>query len=123
MTSTPRLVPAPTSLITEACSLLEYGIAKKCTDSHALHEALTQARTDFAAHPVLPVPVPLLHQLQRVLFTLCIHAGEEFAPGEKVVRFTRAADSIRTLLAGVAQSQDAPWSRPSPTTAAATRPA
>lgn len=105
MTSNSRLVPAPASLITEVCGLLEYGLAKECAESRALHDALTKTRADFADSSTLPVPLPLLHQLQRALFLLGIRAGEEFAPGEKIVRFTRGADRIRTLLRSDEQRQ------------------
>ncbi|MEU6765616.1 hypothetical protein ABZ916_24235 [Streptomyces sp. NPDC046853] len=108
MTSHPRLVPAPTSLITEACDLLAYGLSKNCADSRALHQALTRVQGDYAGLSLLPVPLPLLQQLQQVLLLLCIRAGGECAPGENVVRFARGADRVRAIVDGDTQGRGAP---------------
>jgi hypothetical protein len=97
MTTAPPLVPAPALLIAEICRLLEYGLAKDCTESRALHTALQQARDDYTGFATVPLPAPLLERAYRLLLVLCIRAGADFAPGEKLVRFTRAADRARAL--------------------------
>ncbi|MFI0240241.1 hypothetical protein [Streptomyces sp. NPDC016845] len=98
MTSKADLIPAPADLITEACELLEYGSRKDCADSRSLLDTLRQARQDYSDRPALPLPASLLHRLQQTLLTLCFHAGVDFPPGEKVVRFSRSADHFRVLL-------------------------
>ncbi|MEU6388047.1 hypothetical protein [Streptomyces sp. NPDC046939] len=98
MTSNADLIAAPADLITEACELLEYGRSKDCADSSSLLSTLRQARQDYSDRPALPLPASLLRQLEQTLLTLCFHAGVDFPPGEKVVRFSRGADRFRVLL-------------------------
>ncbi|MFJ4716599.1 hypothetical protein [Streptomyces sp. NPDC088785] len=98
MTSDSPLVPAPASLLAEVTPLLEYGLTKNCETSAALHSTLQQLGSTYDGRPAVPVPLELLTRLHRSLLVLCISAGADFAPGEKVVRFTRAAERVRVLI-------------------------
>ncbi|NEB77592.1 hypothetical protein G3I40_20590 [Streptomyces sp. SID14478] len=97
MISEPRLVAAPVSLVSEVSELLAYGLTKNCPASRELHTTLHTLRSDYRGSPAVPLPAELLPRLQRTLLELCISAGTDFPPGEKIVRFTRAADQIRIL--------------------------
>ncbi|MER5950280.1 hypothetical protein ABT127_29960 [Streptomyces sp. NPDC001904] len=98
MTSNSRLVPVQTLLVLEVCRLLEYGLTKECTTSRELQALLREAHDAYGGRAAVPLPVDVLPRLHRTLLLLCIRAGEQFPPGEQVVRFTRAAHQIHALL-------------------------
>lgn len=98
MTSNTKAVRVPAKLLAEVHQLLEYGLTKNCDTSAALRSSLHSVSRDYACWAAVPVPTELLTRIHRALLVLCISAGTDFAPGENVVRFTRAADQIRNLL-------------------------
>ncbi|MEV1025942.1 hypothetical protein [Streptomyces sp. NPDC050264] len=92
-----RLIATPQRTVTAICALLEYGLARNHEEARTVHAQLEHLRKDFPHSPALPLSLALLGQLRQVLLVLCILAGEEDGPGERVTRFSRMADTVREL--------------------------
>ncbi|MER5950243.1 hypothetical protein ABT127_29760 [Streptomyces sp. NPDC001904] len=88
------LIAVPSRILTEVTELLQYGLTKNCDQAAAALANLQKQSEGYQDLPAVPLSVDLLQQLHRTLLVLCIAAGSDFAPGEKVVRFARNADHL-----------------------------
>ena len=88
------LIPVPSRILAEVTELLQYGLTKDCDQAAAALDNLREQSEGYQDMPAIPLSADLLQQLHRTLLVLCITAGSDFAPGEKVVRFARNADQL-----------------------------
>ncbi|MYT68138.1 MULTISPECIES: hypothetical protein [unclassified Streptomyces] len=93
-----QLIAVPTRMLTEVQDLLQYGLTKDCNEAATALADLRRQSDGFQGCPAVPLSPELLTQMHRTLLLLCIAAGSDFQPGEKVVRFTRSADQLMAFV-------------------------
>ncbi|MYT68221.1 MULTISPECIES: hypothetical protein [unclassified Streptomyces] len=88
------LIAVPSRILAEVTELLQYGLTKNCDQSAAALANLQKQSAGYQDLAAVPLSADLLQQMHRTLLVLCITAGSDFPPGEKVVRFARNADHL-----------------------------